>query len=250
MNDKIDTLPANKQLKIITWNCNMAFRKKANLLLRYKPDILVIPECEHPGKMDFSDFRIMPTGFAWHGENPNKGLGIFSFFGYRVRILDHHNEDFKLIMPIAVSGRKTDFTLFAVWANNPPDHPYQYIGQVWKAIHCYEKLLKRKKVILAGDFNSNTFWDKPKRLWNHSHVVDLLEQKKIYSTYHKFFGHAQGQEKHDTLFMYRHADKKYHIDYCFASNYFINKIAEVKVGTYRKWKKFSDHTPLMVTFDL
>jgi exonuclease III len=35
-------------MKIITWNCNMAFRKKADWILQYEPDILIIPECEHP----------------------------------------------------------------------------------------------------------------------------------------------------------------------------------------------------------
>ena len=30
-------------MKIITWNCNMAFRKKAALILKHKPDILIVP---------------------------------------------------------------------------------------------------------------------------------------------------------------------------------------------------------------
>ncbi len=37
-------------MKIITWNCNMAFRKKTDFILAHKPDILLVPECEHPGK--------------------------------------------------------------------------------------------------------------------------------------------------------------------------------------------------------
>lgn len=32
----------------------MAFRKKADFILTYKPDILVVPECEHPEKLVFS----------------------------------------------------------------------------------------------------------------------------------------------------------------------------------------------------
>jgi hypothetical protein len=39
-------------MKIITWNCNMAFRKKADLILAHKPDILIVPECEHPDKLN------------------------------------------------------------------------------------------------------------------------------------------------------------------------------------------------------
>ena len=43
------------------------------------------------------------------------------------------NEDFKKIIPIAITGRHFDFTLFAVWAYNPTDTDSKYITQVWKA---------------------------------------------------------------------------------------------------------------------
>ena len=40
-------------MRIITWNCNMAFRKKASCILPLDPDLLVIPECECPDKLKF-----------------------------------------------------------------------------------------------------------------------------------------------------------------------------------------------------
>ena len=103
--------------------------------------------------------------------------------------------------------------------------------------------------MLVGDFNSNTIWDKPRREANHSTVVDLLARKGIQSTYHKFFKQNQGREKHNTLFMYRHKDKSYHIDYCFASTDFIKRLSKVEVGRHSDWCKHSDHTPLIVTFN-
>lgn len=42
-----------RQMRIITWNCNMAFRKKADFVLTYKPDILIVPECEYPENLVF-----------------------------------------------------------------------------------------------------------------------------------------------------------------------------------------------------
>jgi len=93
-------------------------------------------------------------------------------------------------------------------------------------------------------------WDKPHRVHNHSTVVELLKKRKIHSAYHQFFNQVQGKEKHNTLYMYRHRNKPYHIDYCFVSSDFSAKIKEVEVGTYEDWKDFSDHTPLMVSFDL
>jgi endonuclease/exonuclease/phosphatase family metal-dependent hydrolase len=149
-----------------------------------------------------------------------------------------------------VTGEKIDFTLFAIWANNPRDKGHEYIGQVWKALHFYNGLLKGKRTILMGDFNSNTIWDKPRREGNHSTVVALLESKKIYSAYHRFYDQQQGKEKHNTLFMYRHFDKAYHIDYCFASIDLVKKITDIKVGTHKECAKLSDHSPLTVTFDI
>jgi exonuclease III len=228
----------------------MAFRKKAEFILKYKPDIAVISECEHPDKLKFKDGVPKPNDVFWYGRNMNKGLGIFSYSGYKFRLHDKHRPDFRTVLPLIVTGGKIDFTLFAIWANNPQDKGYEYIGQVWKALNFYTDLVKEEKTILAGDFNSNTIWDKPRREGNHSTVVALLERKRIYSAYHQFYNQQQGKEKHNTLFMYRHPDKAYHIDYCFASIDFARKITGVTVGTHKKWAKLSDHTPLIVSLNI
>jgi exonuclease III len=227
----------------------MAFRKKASLVLAHKPDIVIIPECEHPDKLKIEPGVSLPDDIFWFGNNQNKGLGVFSYGNYKFQLDKVHNPAYQTILPINVTNKKFKFTLFAIWANNPQDKGYEYIGQVWKALNFYMGLLKNKKTILVGDFNSNTIWDKPSREGNHSTVVDFLASKGIHSTYHKFFNHKQGLEEHNTLFMYRHKDKPYHIDYCFASDDFIKKIANVEVGTHKDWHKYSDHTPLIVTFN-
>lgn len=228
----------------------MAYRNKASFILSQKPDILIVPECEHPDKLKFKTGIPIPNDILWYGENQHKGLGIFSYGDHRFQLHQSHHPLFKTILPVTVTGGKIEFTLFAVWANNPQDKGYEYVGQVWKALHFYEDLLKSEKTILAGDFNSNTIWDKPRREGNHSTMVALLEKKNIRSAYHRFFDQQQGKEKHNTLFMYRHADKPYHIDYCFVSADLAEKISKVKVGTHKKWCRLSDHTPLEVTFDI
>jgi len=227
----------------------MAFRKKASLILEHKPDIVIIPECEHPDKLKFEPGIAFPDDIFWFGNNQNKGLGVFSYNNYKFQIDKNHNPDYRTVLPLLVTNKKLKFTLFAIWANNPQDKGFEYVGQVWKALNFYNGLLKNKKTILVGDFNSNTIWDKPRREGNHSTVVDFLASRGIHSTYHKFFKQEQGLEEHNTLFMYRHKNKPYHIDYCFASNDFIKKIANVEVGTHSDWHKYSDHTPLIVTFN-
>ena len=219
------------------------------MILAYKPDILIVPECECPEKLSFETGTQKPKDIVWFGANQNKGLAIFSYSDYKFRVLDNHNDDLKMIIPIAVTNGNFNFNLFAIWANNPNDPDGQYVTQVWKAIHYYDTAITSSQTILIGDFNSNTIWDKPRREGNHSTVVKKLEDKGVYSVYHKHFSQAQGKEQHPTLYLYRRRDKPYHIDYCFASLDMIEHLKSVEVGEYDFWIKYSDHVPVIVTFD-
>jgi exodeoxyribonuclease-3 len=227
----------------------MAFRKKADFILAHKPDILIVPECEHPDKLKFNVGTPKPNDSLWFGTNQNKGLGIFSYSDFRFKLLETHNPDLKMIIPIAVTDGYYDFTLYAIWANNPNDPDGQYIEQVWKAIHHYANQLINKRTVLAGDFNSNTIWDRKHRASNHSTVVKFLEDKGIYSSYHLHHKQVQGKEQHPTLYMYRHIDKAYHIDYCFVSAAMAENIRSVEIGNFDFWIRYSDHVPLIVTFN-
>jgi exonuclease III len=227
----------------------MAFRKKADIILSQKPDVLIVPECEHPDKLKFKTDTPKPNDMLWFGSNQNKGLGIFSYCDLRFKLLDIHNPKLRMIIPIAISGGQYDFTLYAIWANNPDDPEEQYIEQVWKAIHYYEQQLSNKHIMLVGDFNSNTIWDRKHRASNHSNVVKFLEEKGIYSSYHLYYKQVQGKEQHPTLYMYRHKDKPYHIDYCFISSDMVDILQSVEIGDYDFWAPYSDHVPVIVTFN-
>ncbi|MFM6925878.1 MAG: endonuclease/exonuclease/phosphatase family protein, partial [Ferruginibacter sp.] len=94
-----------------------------------------------------------------------------------------------------------------------------------------------------------TIFDKKYRTGNHSHVVELLHKKGITSCYHLYFDQLQGKEKHPTHYLYRHPDKPFHLDYCFASGDLAGKISSVETGDYQFWKQYSDHVPVMVSFN-
>ena len=81
----------------------MAFRKKTAHILACKPDILVVPECEHPDKLKLNEGMAQPADILWFGENKNKGLGIFSYSRFRFKLIETHNPQFKMIIPIAVT---------------------------------------------------------------------------------------------------------------------------------------------------
>jgi exonuclease III len=237
-------------MKLITWNCQGAFRKKADSILLKRPDILVVQECEHPDKLVFSLSVQKPNDFLWFGDNKHKGLGVFSYSEHRFQLFNQYNPDFKIISPISVTGGKLDLTLFAIWANNKNDPKAQYIEQVWKAINHYEQLIDNGRTILIGDFNSNKIWDRKNRIGNHSAVVDKLAEKNIFSAYHKLHRQEQGEENHPTFFLQRNQAKPYHIDYCFTSKDLLDRVKNVEVGTYENWITQSDHMPLIVNFEL
>lgn len=237
-------------MKLITWNCQGAFRKKAEAILVHKPDILVVQECEHPDKLVFDSNFKKPTDALWFGDNHNKGVGIFSYGKYTLEKLEVHNPNFKFIAPIKVSGKSLEFILFAIWANHKTDPDGQYVEQVWKAIHYYGEHLQGNNVILAGDFNSNTIWDRPRRIGNHTDVVTKLAEQNIHSIYHYKFKQIHGKEKHPTFFLQKNLKKPYHIDYVFASNNLVEGLKKIEVGTLEQWKAFSDHVPLIVKFNI
>ena len=167
-------------MRLISWNCNMAFRKKAEHILRYSPDILIVPECEHFDKIKFPENFKQPTDKLWFGRNLNKGLAVFSFCNFRFKVLAIHNEDFKMIVPIAVTGGQFDFNLFAIWANNPADRDGHCVTQIWKAINHYDTLLTERTTILMGDFNSNTIWDYKKHRQSDHWCCKFFKSQKYF----------------------------------------------------------------------
>ena len=239
-------------MRLVTWNCQGAFRKKADFILELQPDILVIQECEHPDKLKFTPTTPKPNDIYWYSDGVKKGLGLFSYSDYKFELLPDFNPEFRYVIPFRVTGNGQTFTLLAIWAmNNKENRLARYIGQVWFAINHYNDLLG-DSTILIGDFNSNKIWDYKDRVGSHSDVVNRLADKNIHSVYHRHFNMEQGKEKHPTLYMYRNQEKPYHIDYCFASSDLLNKVKEVEIGSWEAWTKTkrSDHSPLSIKFDL
>lgn len=233
-------------MKIISWNCNMAFRKKAEYILKLKPDIVVVPECEHPKRQKIKKSVIEPNDRLWIGENETKGLGVFSYSDYTFQVYKEYSNKFRYVLPIKVKG-KEEFKLLAIWAIN--DAQYSYIEQVWSALNYYKDFIDDKTIII-GDFNSNKIWDSSNRrkIGNHMDVVNFLSEKATYSMYHEYFKEQQGKETQSTLYLYRKKDRPYHIDYCFGSQSFLDKLIKVEIGSYEEWSMHSDHVPISITF--
>lgn len=236
-------------MKIVTWNCNGALRRKFQTLSELEADIYIIQECENPANIEHSDYQKWAENHLWIGNSKNKGLGIFASSRLEIKLLDWTNSyldhSVKHFLPCSVNG---DFDLIGVWThrNNSPN--FGYIGQFWKYLQLHK--LKFKKTVIAGDFNSNVIWDEWDRWWNHSNVVSELNEIGIKSLYHSFSGELQGKESRPTLFHQRNLNKSYHIDYIFGSSEFAENLKKIEIGSLEKWFPLSDHLPVISEFDI
>lgn len=230
-----------RKIKIISWNCKMAYRRKAGFILKYHPDIAVVPECECLGEET--------ANRMWFGDNRKKGIGIFSYSDYELELREEYNPSFKYVIPIRAKG-DIEFNLFAIWAMNDSQQVRKrYIGQVYSALMYYKDLLNEPTVII-GDFNWNVVWDaKPDYplFGNLTDVIKILKDRDIRSVYHEFYNEEFGKEMRPTLFMYHKENKPYHVDYCFASSDF--NVSNVEVGYFNYWIGKSDHMPVIVSLD-
>lgn len=224
----------------------MAFRKKTEIMTSSFHDIVILQECEILEKIPDQQHV---SSSLWIGDNQNKGLAVFAFNDYELKINSLYNEAYRYVVPIDVFfNNEKQFTLFAVWAmNDSINREQRYIGQVVYALKEYQSLLDNKTIII-GDFNWNKIWDKGKKKSNLEDLLAIIDSKNIKSLYHLYFCEAFGDEGQSTLFLQKNLKKSYHIDYCFAGSYWHEKLNRVCVGKPEEWLSKSDHMPLSFHF--
>ena len=236
-------------MKIVTWNCNGAFRKKFEIISSLNADLYVIQECEHPNESQHKKYEEWAENFIWIGDTKNKGLAIFARPELKLEKLDWSNQYRDHFVKHFLPCRVNDgFDLLGVWThrNNSPN--FGYIGQFWKYLQVNKT--KLNSTIIAGDFNSNVIWDEWDRWWNHSDVVMELKELGIESLYHKYTGEPQGKETNPTLYFQKKLERPYHIDYVFGAEKFFEKIVKIEIGQENEWLKLSDHMPIMCEIDI
>lgn len=219
-------------MKIISWNCRGKFREKFPIIQKENADIYVIQECENPDKYQelFSKFL---SNYIWYGEKDSKGLGIFVKPNVKMELNDWPVYCLRHFISVKIND---SIDLLGVWASSPYIEEY-YIYQTINIDKYNENTL------IIGDFNSNAIWDKDHGKRNHSAVVAELKRKNIVSAYHYITGEQEGQETRSTFCLYKHNDKKYHIDYCFLNPIHLK---EFLIFDSEEWLRYSDHMPIQV----
>lgn len=231
-------------MRIISWNCNGAFRRKFHLLEQYKADLYIIQECENPELTSDLAYRAWASNYLWVGTSKNKGLGVFTSDKNILSRLDlslnHWADGLKWFIPFKFNN---DYDLVAVWTQATPAGEYRYIGQFYLLLE--NNLSALENVLFIGDFNSNKIWDYKRKGKDHSACVSLMKAINTHSLYHAQTQEPQGLETIPTFYLQKNPNKKYHIDYAFVPQSLVAR-SKLELGLMDDWMALSDHMPLFI----
>ena len=226
-------------MKIISWNCSQALRKKFPLLQKHNADIIV---CQESEKLESDFFK--GYHYQWIGKNIHKGIGVLTK-KYPYSISKELNDNFIFYLPASFN----DFNLMNVWTHTKADKfGPDANGNIIDALNFYKDWIASKnKAIIVGDFNNSLVFDE-KYNWTAKFVdiKNYLYNLNFTSAYHSIFDEEFGKESKATLFHTKNLNKKYHIDYAFIRGF---KIKNFEVGNYSDWIKHSDHMPLIIDIE-
>lgn len=238
-----------QRLRITTWNCNGAFRKKWQAAAELDADLLIVQECEDPRQTTDSAYQRWASNHLWCGANKSKGVGVFARRDLVLTRVSLHAQSLQLFLPVHVLDMRDqrEWPLLATWTKHADSPNFRYIGQLWKFLQIHRDFLRHPCGMAIGDFNSNTQWDEWDRWWNHSDVVRDLNGCGLESVYHRHFGEEQGQETQPTFYLHRKLEKPYHIDYGFVGTAW--SVQNVQLGKPDIWLGLSDHIPLTIDLE-
>lgn len=242
-------------MRIVTWNCCMAFHRKYERLLDLEPDIAIIPECAEPDVLrqkapDFAygDCEWRGTRYPETGVYPHKGLAVFTFGDLRLRLHDSWTAQLFHFLPLEVRGGRTPINLLAVWAYNELVLTKVTANPVTteRAIDRYEAFLRAGPSVVAGDFNGNVRWDGAGCPGRFVDVDASLRRLGLRSAYHELRGEPLGAERQHTFFQRRNGTVSgYHIDYAYVPEAWVPR-AQVTLGSREEWLALSDHVPVVI----
>ena len=215
----------------------MAFTRKRGRMQSLKPDLLILQECSEKDILETeAPFR------HWVGTNKHKGLGVIGFAEHDYKIDESCTNDLPWFIPLQITD--LNLQVLAVWTCVKTPQ-LRHVRVTHSAIDHYQQFIDKAPTIIAGDFNSNTIWDKghPKR--SHSLLVEKLHGLGLESLYHHQTTELEGAETTPTLYMYRNPAKGYHIDYAFLSGSLLSG-AWMEIGNPNVWLSESDHMPVIL----
>ena len=228
-------MPSSRKntMRIVSWNCSMAYYKKRHLIEALQPDVVILQEVAK------KDILAAQLPFAvWTGSNPHKGLGVLGFASACYKMTENTDPNLPWHLPFSIDG----LNIIALWAHQL-HRELRYVRVTHEIVDRHTGFLSGDKALLMGDFNSNTVWDRFHPGRNHSMLVEKLTALGLSSVYHCQEVTEHGAETTKTYFHTRKQQFGHHIDYAFVSD---GMAAHLRVGDAGDWLAHSDHMPLIL----
>ena len=236
-------------LRIVAWNCRMSLRTKIDRLMSLRPDVAIVPECEHLPTLDLEAPKFKPTGRVWVCTNETKGLGVFAFNGLALARHDSYDENHRFFAPVEVRGR-AELNILGIWAFDlgTPATVRKNPRSIGPALKHYAPFLRSRTSIVAGDFNASSVFD-TKRKRRFAEMQQQLAELGMVSGYHASTGACFGKEPQPTWFQPK-LRPPYHIDYIYLPKGLADRARPLVVGSPAEWLSVSDHVPLVVEINV
>lgn len=104
-----------------------------------------------------------------------------------------------------------------------------------------------KICVVMGDLNSGTnLTGNRVPIKAHMRIVNTLKEFGLVSAYHAFHGVEHGLETHATYNHQFKPSQPWHIDFCFISACWVERLTRAEVLEGSHWDARSDHRPLIV----
>lgn len=236
------------KLRIVSWNCNMALYQKFDRILSLRPDVAIIQECASPERDAARGWQPPCTDRDWIGFNPDKGLGVFTFGGLRVRRSRAYSDAFALYLPVQIVGRFR-FRLLAAWLADARKIPAGATNDPLAAIRAYRRFLAAGPSVVAGDFNllpqqiSRREGGRP-----GSSLVEWLAQLGLQNA-DELTGGSAGPLRR-THYHQRKPGRGFVVDYIFVPRRERPRLSAFAVCEPHGWLQWSDHVPLVAEFTI
>lgn len=238
----IDTMSEHGSLRLFAWNCAGAFHRKANVVVKAAPDIVVLSEVAEPSLQECRG----STSCISIGTAQGRSLAIVSFNGWELEPADVCVPD-RLFLPVIARRGDAAVSIVGVCVKACGG----YVAPTRRALHALHDFVTAGSTIIAGDFNQTTVLD-PKRgpSGRFEGIVDAMKDLGLRSAWHAHHGEEFGHESVPTYFHHWKQEKPWHIDYAFVSASI--QIAAARLGNFEEIvaTKLSDHVPLEVALHL
>jgi hypothetical protein len=238
------------KLRIVSWNCNMALYQKFDRLIALRPDVAVIQECASPERDAARGWMPPCSDRDWIGFNADKGLGIFTFGGLKLRRHKGFSDAFALALPVEVWGR-CRLNLLGLWRADGRRIPAGATNDPLAALCYYRRFISTPWSVVAGDFNllPQQMSLRPGQRGQLS-IVELLARAGLRNADTLPTADTVGDPLRRTHYHQRKPGRGFVVDYLFAPRREAARLTRFEVGDPREWLPWSDHVPLVAEFTL